>query len=143
MHLYTEDQGLGGVIGFMFDRELGGNEDNPFLEAFLDNSGSQVKVNLESFLEGVDFSEYWNYNGSLTTPPCTEGIKWTVIKQVQSISDAQLKRFTDLWAGNPDFAGGKGNNREVQELKERTLYYNGAASLLAAGATALLATLAF
>jgi len=34
--------------------------------------------------------DYWSYEGSLTTPPCTEGIKWSVMKQVQSMSQAQL-----------------------------------------------------
>ena len=34
------------------------------------------------FLKAVDFSEYWSYEGSLTTPPCKEGIKWTIINEV-------------------------------------------------------------
>ena len=91
----------------------------------------------------VDFSEYWNYAGSLTTPPCTEGVKWTVIRQVQPISDRQLKKFTAKWADDPNFANGNGNNRVVQDLEARTLYYNGAASLVAAGASLLMAALAF
>lgn len=56
-------------------------------------------------------TEFWSYDGSLTTPPCTEGIKWSVLKSVQPISEAQLAKFTALWAGDAAYAEGKGNNR--------------------------------
>jgi carbonic anhydrase len=89
VHLYADTNGLGGVIGVFFDRTAG-NYDNDFLTKFWEE-GDNVDVNVASFLSNVDFSEYWNYPGSLTTPPCTEGVKWTVIKDVQPISDEQLK----------------------------------------------------
>ena len=78
------------------------------------------------FLQNVDFSSYWNYDGSLTVPPCTEDIKWTVIKDVQAISKQQLDRITELLAGDLNFANGQGNNRRLQPLGKRKLYYNGA-----------------
>ena len=48
---------------------------------------------IEDFLSGVDMSQFWSYDGSFTTPPCTEGINWIVIKEVQPISQSQLDRF--------------------------------------------------
>ena len=33
-----------------------------------------------------------------------------------------MKQFTDLWAGENTFAQGKGNNREVMPINDRTLY---------------------
>lgn len=133
---------LGAVIGVAFDRAAGGNFENGFIQELIDNSQASSSrredINTAAFLESVDMSEYWEYPGSLTTPPCSEGIKWTVIKEVQPISEEQLKWFTDKWAGKQDFAKGMGNNRVVQPLNSRTLYYSGAT----AGFTASLATVA-
>ena len=79
------------------------------------------ELNLGGFLDKVDLSEFYNYDGSFTTPPCTEGINWFVVKDVQKISQAQLNSFTRLWAGNLTFSAGRGTNRVVQPLGKRTL----------------------
>ena len=85
LHLVHKDvdskESIGAVIGILFDRTAG-NYENDFLTALWSKETDKVNINLQSFLSNVDFSEYWNYPGSLTTPPCTEGIKWTVIRDV-------------------------------------------------------------
>jgi carbonic anhydrase len=40
---------------------------------------------------------YWTYAGSLSTPPCTEGVRWFVFEEAVSISREQLRAFTDLF----------------------------------------------
>lgn len=40
---------------------------------------------------------YFNYSGSLTTPPCSEGVNWMVMATPASISAKQVKQFTDLF----------------------------------------------
>jgi carbonic anhydrase len=40
---------------------------------------------------------YWTFEGSLTTPPCTEGVRWFVLEQTLSISRSQLQAFAKLY----------------------------------------------
>lgn len=43
---------------------------------------------------------YFTYMGSLTTPPCSEGVLWLVLKQPVSLSDQQLAVFARLYPMN-------------------------------------------
>lgn len=40
---------------------------------------------------------YYMYMGSVTAPPCTEGIKWLVLKTPVEISAAQIRAFAELY----------------------------------------------
>jgi carbonic anhydrase len=42
----------------------------------------------------------WTYSGSLTTPPCTEGVKWHVMSNGIQVSNAQLEEFTTRHEGS-------------------------------------------
>lgn len=87
VHTYL-DGSLGAVIGVFFDREKGGDGDNLFIDqlnSIFTGAGvkrTDQKVNVEGFLDSLNLNEFWSYDGSLTTPPCTEGIKWSVLKSV-------------------------------------------------------------
>lgn len=57
--------------------------------------------------------DYYRYNGSLTTPPCTEGVRWLVMKQPMTLSQQQLSSFQNMLNGP--------NNRPVQPLNARQI----------------------
>lgn len=43
---------------------------------------------------------YWTYTGSLTAPPCTEGVRWFIFEQEMTLSRGQLKAFATLYKVN-------------------------------------------
>ena len=47
-----------------------------------------------------DAREYYAYDGSLTTPPCSEGVKWHVLADPISVSAGQIAAFAELFDMN-------------------------------------------
>jgi carbonic anhydrase len=43
---------------------------------------------------------YWTYEGSLTAPPCTEGVRWFIFRQEVELSRDQLRSFAALYKVN-------------------------------------------
>ncbi|CAO2188561.1 unnamed protein product [Urochloa humidicola] len=59
-------------------------------------------------------SVYYRYMGSLTAPPCTEGIIWTIIKRVHTVSKQQMELLRE--AVHDDM---ENNARPLQEVNGR------------------------
>jgi carbonic anhydrase len=60
----------------------------------------------------------YRYSGSLTTPPCSEGVNWLVLTAPIEMSEAQLAAFKSIF---------KLNNRPIQPLNERQLLLDSSA----------------
>ncbi|WP_374370937.1 carbonic anhydrase [Dongia sp.] len=55
---------------------------------------------------------FFRYQGSLTTPPCSEGVLWSIFRDPIEASSTQIKKFADLFPMNA---------RPVQGLHRRFL----------------------
>jgi len=53
------------------------------------NSNGNVEltdVPLKDFFAGLEQRNFWTYMGSLTRPPCTEGVHWNIYEMVMPVS---------------------------------------------------------
>ncbi|CAG5082134.1 Oidioi.mRNA.OKI2018_I69.PAR.g10039.t1.cds [Oikopleura dioica] len=89
-----------------------GNEDGSF---------RHFDFSISNLIEGVDLSNFYRYEGSLTTPPCSEAVQWTVFKDPIRISRqtaANLLRSADLADEHIE-----DNFRPVQPLADRNVIF--------------------
>lgn len=103
-HLVHKDEdGRLAVLAVLFER----GKDNPFIQTLWNNlpleQGTEVSppdapIDLNTLLP-KDRS-YYTYMGSLTTPPCTEGVMWMVLKSPVEISAEQIAVFSHLYKRN-------------------------------------------
>ncbi len=108
--VHQNDAGALAVVGVMIES----GEMNEAYQVYAAQSegseeGAQM-VSLSSLLPG-DLS-YLTYDGSLTTPPCTEGVRWIVLKEPVSLSAEQIDVFSSSHGAT---------NRPVQPLEGRTV----------------------
>ncbi len=61
-------------------------------------SGEEAPYKLSVSALGLAYGDpgFYRYNGSLTTPPCSEGVRWYVMKEPRPISLGQQQIFIDL-----------------------------------------------
>ncbi len=70
------------------------------------------EINARDVLPDDDLDEFNTYSGSLTTPPCSEGVRWFVLNERIEVSLEQLEAFEAIFPFN---------NRPVQPLNDRTI----------------------
>jgi carbonic anhydrase len=71
---------------------------------------ADVRIDADAILPAD--RRYHHYKGSLTTPPCSEGVRWFVLTQPISMSAAQIEKFE---------AAAAPNARPIQALNGRLL----------------------
>jgi carbonic anhydrase len=115
LHLVHKDAGgRTAVVGVMIVEGARNPAYEPILAQMPPEEGEPqlipgVTVNAGDLLPADE--SYYRYNGSLTTPPCTEGVKWFVMAVPVEWSADQIASFRNLYDNN---------YRPVQPLNERT-----------------------
>jgi carbonic anhydrase len=113
LHKSAAGQLLAVVVVFRLGPE------NPLLTSLLplipakadgDHALPGVSVNASDLLPAQ--RGYYRYAGSVTAPPCTEGVEWIVMKQALQLSSTQLARYRKRFADNA---------RAVQPLHQRVV----------------------
>ena len=101
------------VVGLLFEE----GEHNPALDelpSFRAERGEDPTAGEFDYNEIVERrNQYFYYNGSLTTPPCTEGVRWIVMDEPITASPSQIQHYHDLL--------GFDNNRPLQPRNARLL----------------------
>ena len=103
VHLVHKAQdGTLGVVGIMMNVGL----HNPVVEGIWQNipdAGMMKTIKTVMFSPSQILPEdlsYFKYEGSLTTPPCSEGVQWHVLKTPIELSQQQLAAFQRLFPVN-------------------------------------------
>ena len=116
LHLHHRDaDGRQAIVAISID---GGGAPNLIIQALwnslpLDRGAyfmPQATIDISALLP--DSQAHHLYLGSLSTPPCSEGVTWVVLKEPIRISDDQLGIFRRLYINN---------SRPVQPLNDRII----------------------
>ncbi|NXL49173.1 CAH9 anhydrase, partial [Podilymbus podiceps] len=103
-----------------------GPRENPYYQEILQHlykiqrEGEEVLVpgfNIAGLLP-ANLKLYFHYNGSLTTPPCYQTVKWTVFNQTMLLSYDQMSMLV-MSLRNDDSRPLQNNYRQVQDLRGR------------------------
>lgn len=103
------------VMAVMFETGAANPELEKIWQQMPEKVGETVPLKSNVALSGLlpkDLTHY-RFSGSLTTPPCTEGVRWLVIKQPLTLSEQQLEKFQHVLH--------HANNRPVQSLHGRVI----------------------
>ena len=116
MHLvHKNTDGALVVVAVMFDKGAANPELDKLWGVMPGQAEQSAKLDTHLDLNKLlpKDKTYWRFSGSLTTPPCSEGVIWIVLKHPMTISDTQLEKFTHTMHHD--------NNRPVQSLNGRVV----------------------
>ena len=118
MHfVHQAEDGALAVVGVLIDEGAPNPGIVPLWTHLPEGPGAETTIEIpagfaDHIFPGVG-TGFYHYDGSLTTPPCSEGVEWYIRKTPTQLSKDQIATFTAVYDHN---------NRPVQVLNERTLY---------------------
>mmetsp|Transcript_7670 Transcript_7670/g.26421 ORF Transcript_7670/g.26421 Transcript_7670/m.26421 type:complete len:286 (-) Transcript_7670:152-1009(-) len=97
-------------------------EEIPEGEEYLHDKGAETSLGGESTIDVMkdllpENKSYYAYKGSLTTPPCSEGVYWHVMKEPLEATVDQVLNFQNVLAETSE--GIRTNNRSPMPLNGR------------------------
>ncbi|MEX8517628.1 MAG: carbonic anhydrase [Leptothrix sp. (in: b-proteobacteria)] len=106
-----------GVVAVLFDFGASNAAFAPVFEHLPAKAGETITVedltlDLAALLPAD--KGYYNFEGSLTTPPCSEGVNWMVLKTPVKLSALQIKSFRRIFNSNARPIQ-PGNGRPIKE----------------------------
>jgi len=114
--VHASDKGELAVVAILFAP----GPDDPTLKRLLEDlpmgkgeSNKLASNAIKTLQTTKSLSNYYRYNGSLTTPPCTEGVRWVVMKRPFSVSKQQVEQLQKALK--------EPNNRPTQPLNARAV----------------------
>jgi carbonic anhydrase len=100
--VHKDDEGHLAVVSVLIEK----GSEHPLIQTLWNNLPLEVDQELTPAV-AIDIKRllpetrnYWTYMGSLTTPPCTEGVLWMVLKQPVQVSPEQIAIFSRLYRNN-------------------------------------------
>nr|XP_033778281.1 carbonic anhydrase 4 [Geotrypetes seraphini] len=131
------------VLGFLYKKTDQDNQNyKPFIEALtsIPNKGEKIALDFLSLKNIIPdpsyLSRYYRYNGSLTTPNCSEAVIWTLFEKTIPLSNEQLRAFFKTLYFPSDNDSKKFmslNYRPTQNLGKRKIYTSEAEAVLLQG----------
>lgn len=111
--VHLDDKGGLAVVAVLFSPGQPNAQLEKLWQHLPDKAGQRAASALEFDVDALlpETGSYYRYSGSLTTPPCSEGVRWFVIEAPGTVASAQVERFSS--------AIGHANNRPVQALNAR------------------------
>lgn len=90
------------VLGLLYEVGAENAQLSPVWAAMPKEAGQPIALKAqinpaEMLPEALD---YYRFNGSLTIPPCSEGVNWLLLKNTVSASEAQVKAIEAIMGNN-------------------------------------------
>jgi carbonic anhydrase len=118
LHAVFQEPGDGNylVVGMLYEV---GKRDDPFIQTLIDAGLPEKNGDAITTSQQIDLADaltstkhYYTYEGSLTTPPCSETVTWVVLAKPAKIGQEQSQEFRRI-LGN--------NFRPTQALNDRVV----------------------